>query len=173
MGSISSISVRFTTCHSLKTQQQWAILKSRDDSKYFHICQRKESGGVLTNEHVCLTAPTETIPSKMYASNVRSIEPIREPNKEARQVGLLPQNLEDASQQWRQFNKTNQLAIGIFNVKYPKLCLTTRHFYDIDMVLLIQCHKKNSPNPQLPKNQHFYIKPALDQNAKQLCSGLI
>jgi len=97
------------------------------------------------------------------------ITPIK-PNNEARNVMLRWNNKEDPSQEWRMNSTTLQLA----SVKYPKGCITTRHFNDLHQILLVECngYGYESPNPHLTNKHHqrFNFMPALDKNGEQLCS---
>jgi len=181
--------IRFQTCNSLKTQQQWVIWKTEnDENDYIRICQRRvdnEGEAVLSSfifmdpylaKYNCLSAKSVPINLRHYQEMIQSqyhqlvnkSEPIV-PNKEARNVFLSPLINEGgkngASQEWKMNITTNQLS----NVKYPKVCMTTRHYRDPEFGLLLQCKDDESPNPQLPKHQRFYLIPALDKNGKQLC----
>ena len=154
--------IRFRNCNSSNTKQQWVIWKTGNDRNYIRICQRVDERLPTSRiSYNCLIA-FNTIPSNLYQFSVRA--PIK-PNNEA--MYLLMDYLGFPSQEWQMNITTHQLA----SVQYPKLCITTRHYYDPTEMLLLECngYGYESPNPQLKKHQSFYLKPALDKNEEQLC----
>ena len=176
--------LRFKTCNSSKTEQQWAILKTENDQHdYIRLCQRvkirsfdKYFGSSAT--HHCLGANPYAIPLNAYQkitylndpSNpfFKKSKPI-EPNEEVRVVGLLPPP--DEGDKWRVEWKMNSTTHQLANVEYPKVCMTSRHADPRnEFALLLQCNNSESPNPQLPQNQRFYEIPVIDKNEEQLCS---
>ena len=89
--------VRFETCNSLNTEQQWVIWTTGNDD-YIRIFQRVENGGFFAARirstlptHYCLQADSGAFTSKYYQTIVQSptdsltgySKPI-EPNKEER-----------------------------------------------------------------------------------------
>ena len=137
-----------------------------NDRNRIRICQRVDDRREESVRYNCWTAHS-TWSSYQYQFMVRSstfLSP--KPNDEARHLVMDYQG--QKYQEWKMNSTTHQLA----SVQYPKVCITTRHFYiDPTQMLLLECngYGYKSPNPQLNKHQRFYFKPALDKNGEQLC----
>jgi len=156
------------TCDSSKTELQWVIWKTEDD-RNIRICQRvNRDVGPLARTRMCLTARSTIVPMayKMFVVDYRKPQNIK-PNDEARSLRLFEYNQGDRSQHWLMNSTTHQLS----NVQYPKGCITTRHFLDAPLALVLECngYGYESPNPQFPKHQSFYLVPVLDKNGKEIC----
>jgi len=156
--------IRFITCDSSNTLQQWVILKTENDRNNIRIC-RPPVVGPLVRTHNCLTA-FSPFTQRLYRMfhKIFTIDP----SNEARELLISRHNQSDPSQRWLMNSTTHQLS----NVQYPKACITTKHFHrDPAFPLLLECdgYGYKSPNPQLSKHQRFYQMPALDKNGRQLC----
>ena len=177
--------IRFENCNSSKTQQQWVIWKMGNGRDYIRVCQQRYEGrGGLFRKlpagflgiYYCVGAAVLPFNPIAYRKLFQSIsdrltnksEPIKD-DKEARELLFISNNEKDVSQQWIMNRTTHQLA----NVKYPKGCMTTKHFKDPALGLLLQCEDIKSPNPQMTKHQRFSQTPALDKNGKQLCTDFV
>jgi len=159
--------IRFSTCDSSNSNplQQWEILKSEKDRNNIRIC-RSPFVGPFGRLLSCLIAP-DPFDQNLYQSFHRT--DTIEPSNEARRLFISNPVESDPSQHWLMNSTTHQLA----NVRYPKGCLTTRHFQQEPAYpLLLECdgYGYESPNPQLSKHQRFYPMPALDKNREQLCA---
>ena len=169
MESSHGVLIAFKNCNSAETQQQWVIWETENDRNHIRICQRGDDRREKSVSYNCLIADSSKISSNKYTRLVGSqIFPPTKPNDEARD--LLMEYLKDIepSQEWKMNSTTHQLA----SVKYPKVCITTRHFdKEPTEMLLLECngYGYKSPNPQLNQHQRFYFKPALDKNGEQLC----
>ena len=158
--------LRFVNCDSSKIEQQWIIFKKENGHNHIRLCQRSNAPRLKDN---CLTAHylMDDYVRNMFPQEY--ITPIK-PNKEARYLKIVGYKQEDLSQQWQMNSTTHQLA----NVKYPKICITTSNFFDLDQTLLVECngYGYESPNPHLTNKHHqrFIFMPALDKNGEQLCS---
>lgn len=158
---MDGLTVRFVTCVSSNTLQQWEILKTGNDRNNIRLCRRLKPGV----PYECLTA-LSSFPKTKY--QLFHATYTLQPSKEARELLISTYNQSDTSQHWLMNSTTHQLS----NVQYPKGCFTTRHFLDPFFPLLLECngYGYKSPNPQLNnKYQRFYQKPVLDKNEKQLC----
>jgi len=159
---VDALMIRFTTCNSLDTLQQWLIFKTENDRNNIRLCQGWSHWNVPQN---CLTA-VSPFTQRLYQMfhQIFTIEP----SNEARELLISKYDQSDPSQHWLMNSTSHQLA----NVKYPKGCVTTRHFQQSPAYpLLLECdgYGYKSPNPELSKHQRFYQMPALDENGKQLC----
>jgi len=154
--------VRFKNCDRANTMQQWEILKTENDGNNIRICRRRSQPWY---HHECLFALSPFLQNLYRAFH--QIDTI-EPSNEARFLRINPKPETGLSQHWLMNSTTHQLS----NVQYPKACITTRHFnIDHALPLVLECngYGYESPNPQLPKHQSFYLMPALGKNGQQLC----
>lgn len=160
--------LRFVICNSSKTEQRWIIFKTENGRNHIRICQPYVNPS-LKSKYTCLTADSSPIPDKVYLLFAQDYATEIKPNKEARDLKELEYNQGDTSQEWQMNSTTHQLA----NVKYPNVCITTRHFYGADQTLLVECngYGYKSPNPRLTNKhqQRFNFTPALDKNGEQPC----
>jgi len=154
--------IRFVTCNSLDDLQQWEVVKTVGDRNNIRICIRSYPEVPV---HDCLTAFSLINPNlyKMFTQDFTI-----KPSNEARDLRIGSYSQSDQSQHWLMNSTTHQLS----NVQYPKACITTRHFKDPAIALVLECngYGYESPNPKLSKHQSFYLMPALDKNGKQQCS---
>ena len=95
--------IKFQTCNSSKTEQQWAILKTKNDQHdYIRVCQRVKIGRFYkyigsSGTHYCLVADSKALMPDTYQEITVLDNPTNpffkksipmEPNKEARLVKL-------------------------------------------------------------------------------------
>jgi len=162
---LNSWEIVLVNCDSSKTQQQWVILKTENGQNHIYICKRNNHPSLI--KHNCLTAH-HPISKEAYRMFVQDFFTPIKPNNEARDLRLLEYDLGDPSQIWQMNSTTHQLA----NVKYPKVCITTRN--GADKTSLVECNDYGfkSLNPRLTNKHHqrFNFTPVLDKNGDQLCS---
>ncbi len=153
-------SVIFDTCKRLHVRQQWEILKTEGDRNNIRICLR--SYPEISEDSSCLAASSLIDPTS-YKSHAQDFT--IKPSNEARDILIFDYSQLDQSQHWLMNSTTHQLS----SVKYPRACITTRHYKN---PLLLECngYGYESPNSKLPKHQSFHLMPALDNNGDQLCS---
>jgi len=84
------LTMRFDTCNSLDTEQQWVILKTGNASDSIHICSQI---------HDCLTAYSP-ISFNEYVFFLPRTPHIIKPNNEARMLRLNLYQQSDTSQHW-------------------------------------------------------------------------
>ena len=152
--------VRFKTCNSSDSTQQWIILKTGSSSDSIHICRGTEDS--------CLTADDDPIPSPGYDFFLRNTPYIIKPNKEARYLNNRFYTQSDTTQHWLMNSTTHQLS----NVQYPKRCITIS--YPSFWPVLLECEGYGlkldySKLDYSSTHQRFYLEPALDEKGEQLC----
>jgi len=136
-----ALSIRFDTCNSLDTKQQWVILKTGNASDSIHICQQNRD---------CLTAY-----SPIYGVRLIKVR-----------LDLYQQS--DTSQHWLMNSKTHQLSNV---QHHNGCITTRHYFDPaLALVFKCNDYHYKSPNPKLSKHQSFYPIPVLDKNGEQLCA---
>jgi len=159
---VDALMIRFTTCNSLDTLQQWLIFKTENDRNNIRLCQRWGHWNVPIE---CLTALSPFPPN--YYRMFHQISTIK-PSNEARELSIRNYDKSDPSQHWLVNSTTHQLA----SVPHPKSCATTRHFLlsrpFLSFITRMRWLWLRISQSTLSTHQRFY-QTTLDKNGEQLC----